>query len=250
MRIIATRDTITAWEKTLDEIRDLHSEVEETLCDPPEPHQDLSLALLEGDRSGTTRPALRTRPRLPAPLPGGDKLAAIGPYSADAPEDDFPHPGLIIHRWVQVCAAEARAIPPRPAWDAEIAYLRARVQYIPRDYEEPFTADLRRVRGLLAHLCHVDRLPRAAAVACRLLRGMTAQDELRERIAEIPLDFELTRDEAAILWPAYARDECEMQPDTQQESPGLRAWKRARERQDRGGDVSGRGRIMAYYLNV
>lgn len=233
----------------LDAIHELRSEIAETLCDPPEPHQDLSLALLEGDRSGT-RQALRTRPRRPAPLPGGDKLAAIGPYSTDAPEDDFPHPGLIIHQWATYCATATRSIPPRRAWDASYRYLRSHLHYIARDNEDRLTADLGRVLELLERLCHVGRMSRAEEVADRWMRGEMAQRELRERTAEIPPAYEMTRDEAAILWPEYARQECESAPETQHKSEGFRLWERAKKRQGYAGDCSGRGRIMAHYLNI
>lgn len=58
-------------------------------------------------------------------IPGGDALAMLGPWSADADEgDDLPHPDQVIREWSQTIHGYLDATPPaRSTWATHWRYL-------------------------------------------------------------------------------------------------------------------------------
>lgn len=181
-----TRDQIDAWAATLDETQEMRARIQQTIADPPEPRVDLS-----GATSRKPHP----------PLPGGIKLALIGPHSLYAEPDALAHPGVFMDKWSGYVAQKACTIPPRPMYDVQHAFLTHRLQYIADNKVSEFEADLYAVRNTLRNVTHYDRPSRAELVADRWMRGQRAQDELRARQADIPWGFMLNREQAEIIWP-------------------------------------------------
>lgn len=158
------RTTIEFWEAVLDEMAETHAHVVATFANIPEIKMDLT---------GTT-----SKGRPPG-LPGGDKLAAVGPFSMDALRDDFAHPLHFAYAWSWHCAEANAAIPPRRAWEPSLAYLRAHLHLIDGEYVAEFHGDLQRTRGALRRLCNWDRKSQGEEEDERELRGAQAQAVLR-----------------------------------------------------------------------
>ena len=206
------REVIEAWETIIDECAELYEQVRATVADLPE---------IKTDLSGTTAKGS------PPPLPGGDKLAATGPFSLDAPHDDFPHPLRVAYKWSWHCAEVNAAIPPRRAWEPCIAYLRAHLHLIDGEHVSEFHEELRAVRGTLRRICNWDRRSQAEEYAAKWLRGEEAAQRLRV-LAETMPDrhpvYEgdpkrgpvmLTRGEIELLWPAFEPESIEEYADPQ-----------------------------------
>ena len=243
------REVIDAWETIIDECAELYDQVRATVTDLPEIKTDLSGTSAKG---------------APPPLPGGDKLAATGPFSLDAPHDDFPHPLRVAYKWSWHCAEVNAAIPPRRAWEPCIAYLRAHLHLIDGEHVPEFHAELQRTRGNLRRLCNMDRLSQAESVADRHLRGEEAQVDLRRRLAngDIPewlppgnlrryrTLVTVDRQEAEILFPQLARPR---EDEFSEYDPGDvdAAWNRIRVRsnywRERGEPIP-QGRYMVAHL--
>lgn len=201
---MAAREVIDAWEVLIDECAELHGRVRDTVADLPEQTVDLSGSTSQGK---------------PPALMGGDKLAALGPFSMEAPHDDFPHPLRFAYTWSWHCAEANAAIPPRRAWEPSIAYLRAHLHLIGGDYVPEFHGDLMRVLGTLRRLCNIDRMSQAETVADREMRGRASEARLRALAAAGDLPewlapsglsryrspLTLTRQEAEILFPQMRR---------------------------------------------
>ena len=206
------REVIDAWETIIDECAELYEQVRATVADLPE---------IKTDLSGTTAKGS------PPPLPGGDKLAATGPFSLDAPHDDFPHPLRVAYKWSWHCAEVNAAIPPRRAWEPCIAYLRAHLHLIDGEHVSEFHEELRAVRGTLRRICNWDRRSQAEEYAAKWLRGEEAAQRIRV-LAETMPDWHpvyegderrgpvmVTRDQAELLWPIFEPRDMEEYSDPQ-----------------------------------
>ena len=219
------REVIEAWESIIDECAELYEQVRATVADLPE---------IKTDLSGTTAKGS------PPPLPGGDKLAATGPFSLDAPHDDFPHPLRVAYKWSWHCAEVNAAIPPRRAWEPCIAYLRAHLHLIDGEHVSEFHEELRAVRGTLRRMCNWDRRSQAEEYAAKWLRGEEAAQRIRA-LAETMPDWHpvyegdpkrgpvmLTRAEIELLWPAFEPNSIEEYADPKALCNVL--WKRVQDR--------------------
>lgn len=198
------RTTIDFWEAVLDEMAETYAHVLATVGDLPE---------IKTDLTGTT-----SKGRPPG-LPGGDKLVAVGPFSMDAPRDDYAHPLHFAYAWSWHCAEANAAIPPRRAWEPSLAYLRAHLHLIDGEYVAEFHGDLQRTRGSLRRLCNWDRRARQEEEDESELRGAQAQAVLRGLVdaGEFPEWIEpsrlqryrepvtLNREEAEIIFPELRR---------------------------------------------
>lgn len=214
---MATAETLNAWRAALDECDELYRQVADTVSDLPEPSTDLA---------GTTSKGA------PPPLPGGDKLAAIGPFDMYAARDDFPHPLLFAYTWAWHCAEVDRGIPPRRAWKPSLAYLRANLHRIDHEHESSFHGDLRRTQGILRRLCNIGRPSQAEEIEKRLLRAYDAQQELQARADEVPPDYMLTKDEVTLIWPEL-REPIEGEYSESDPYEIEKAWWRIRRRKTR-----------------
>ena len=219
------REVIDAWEAIIDECAELYNQVRTTVADLPE---------IKTDLSGTTAKGA------PPPLPGGDKLVATGPFSLDAPHDDFPHPLRVAYKWSWHCAEVNAAIPPRRAWEPCIAYLRAHLHLIDGEHVSEFHEELRAVRGTLRRMCNWDRRSQAEEYAAKWLRGEEAAQRIRA-LAETMPDWHpvyegdpkrgpvmLTRGEIELLWPEFEPDSIEEYADPKAQCNVL--WKRVQDR--------------------
>ncbi len=219
------REVIEAWETIIDECAELYEQVRATVADLPE---------IKTDLSGTTAKGS------PPPLPGGDKLAATGPFSLDAPHDDFPHPLRVAYKWSWHCAEVNAAIPPRRAWEPCIAYLRAHLHLIDGEHVSEFHEELRAVRGTLRRICNWDRRSQAEEYAAKWLRGEEAAQRIRV-LAETMPDWHpvyegdpkrgpvmLTRGEIELLWPEFEPGSIEEYADPKAQCNVL--WKRVQDR--------------------
>lgn len=207
---MASREVIDAWEAIVDECVELYDHVRATVADLGEIKTDLSGSTAKG---------------APPALPGGDKLAAIGPFAMDAPHDDFPHPLRFAYMWSWHCAEVNAALPPRRAWEPSVAYLRAHLHLIDGEHAADFTGDLQRVRGLLRRMCNWDRPSQVEVLADRWLRGEAAGERVRQYAEDMPDRYPLayphypehevdkrrgpvmlTTEQAAIMWPELEAD--------------------------------------------
>lgn len=181
-----SRDQLDTWAATLDENQEMRARIQQTIADPPEPRVDLS-----GATSRKPHP----------PLPGGIKLALIGPHSLYAEPDDLAHPGVFMDKWSGYVAQKACTIPPRSAYDVQHAFLAHRLQYIADSKISEFEADLYAVRNTLRNVTNYDRPSRAEEVADRWMRGQRAQETLQARFMDIvDTGYCLTRPEAEVIW--------------------------------------------------
>lgn len=110
-----------------------------------------------------------------------DALAVVGVANSDGAEDgDLLHPIVFARRWAWHLAAANRSIPPiTNAWVPLIRYVAAHLQYLGREDQEQFAADLRRVRGLLGALVNENGLSQGEEVMLAALKGRDARAKLR-----------------------------------------------------------------------
>lgn len=155
------------------------------------------------------------------PLPGGDALAMLGPYSTGYTEpDDLPHPAQVIREWANRWREATRAPEPVAAkWSAHLAILEANTGwFIRQDRAGEFRSDIRAVHARLQHLTG-DAEPKPEP----------EPDDITQMGHLIPDDVMLTRDEAEHFWP-HALDN--------------RAWgnlrEKARYHRERGMDIPSR----------
>lgn len=218
---LVSREVIDAWEDILDECAELYGHVAATVSD---------LGEIKTDLSGSTSKGA------PPSLPGGDKLAALGPLSMDAPHDDFPHPLRFAYTWSWHCAEANAAIPPRRAWEPSLAYLRAHLHLIDGDHTADFYRDLRRVLALLRRLCNVGRKSQQEAEDEAVRRGQEASAALQAWAEDIPPLYMLDRGDAELIWPLFAlTDEDRMDRMEGYEGKGLTPiadlyWQRVKDR--------------------
>lgn len=89
------------------------------------------------------------------PLPGGDALAMLGPWSPGYDEpDDLPHPGQIVREWADRWRQATRAPDPIGAkWATHLAVLRSNTEwFIRQDRNGHFRKDIRAIHGRLESL--------------------------------------------------------------------------------------------------
>src|SRR5690606_26491972 len=201
MASIEARDQ---WERTLTEMDALYREVAATTTSQREPTIDLS------GTSGTDPFA---------PMPGGDRVAAVAVFSEHAsPDPDrFPHPLLFVYTWAWHCAEANASIPPRRAWTPALDYLRTHMHWIDGDAADDFHHEMRRVHGNLKRLCTVDRRSQAEEVwigkqneknARKIIRDLAERDALPAWIhpkgKRYREPFMVTREEGEAIYPELA----------------------------------------------
>lgn len=198
---MASIELLDQWERTLAEIDALYREVAATTTSQREPTIDLS------GTSGTDPFA---------PMPGGDRVAAVAVFSEHAPPDPdrFPHPLLFVYTWAWHCAEANASIPPRRAWTPALDYLRAHMHWIDGHAADDFHHEMRRVYGNLKRLCTVDRRSQAEEVwigkqneknARKIIRDLAERDAIPEWIhprgKKYREPFMVTREEGAAIYP-------------------------------------------------
>lgn len=201
---MASIELLDQWERTLAEIDALYREVAATTTSQREPTIDLS------GTSGTDPFA---------PMPGGDRVAAVAVFSEHAPPDPdrFPHPLLFVYTWAWHCAEANASIPPRRAWTPALDYLRAHMHWIDGHAADDFHHEMRRVHGNLKRLCTVDRRSQAEEVwigkqneknARKIIRDLAERDALPEWIhvkgRRYREPFMVTREEGEAIFPELA----------------------------------------------
>lgn len=128
-----------------------------------------------------------------APMPGGDALAMIGPWSPGYDEPDaLPHPAQIVHEWADRWRTATRTPTPAGAkWAAHLAILQANTAWFVRqDSSGEFRADIRAVHGRLQAITgNAPDKPQPEPT------DITTMGHL------IPEHVTLTRDEAEHFWP-------------------------------------------------
>ena len=188
---MAARETLDQWADTLDKIGELYCHVIETVADIPEQSTDLAGSSSQGK---------------PPPLPGGIKMALVGPHNVHAAPDGLAHPGVFLTTWCGHVGRRSRSIPPGRTrhlarWQAELIWLRERLQWITD--EDGFQAELRAVHGLLRNVCNADRLSQGEAIINSMDRSHKARQEVIARLDEASPWFMLTRREAGLIWSVF-----------------------------------------------
>lgn len=186
---MASRETLDQWADTLDKIGELYCHVIETVGDIPEQSTDLTGSSSKGN---------------PPPLPGGIKMALVGPYNVHADPDGLAHPGVFLTTWSAHVGRRSRSIPPGRTrhlarWQAELIWLRERLQWITD--EDGFQTELRAVHGLLRNVTNADRPSQAELVADRWVRGEAAMRDLQAQWHRIPWAYMLTKRDIETIWP-------------------------------------------------
>ena len=242
-------EMLDQWDETLREIDTLYREVAATTTSQREPSADLS-------GTSSTDPF--------APMPGGDRVAAVAVFSEHAPPDPdrFPHPLLFVYTWAWHCAEANASIPPRRAWTPALDYLRAHMHWIDGHDAEDFHHEMRRVHGNLRRLCTVDRRSQAEEVwigkqneknARKIIRDLAERDALPEWIhvkgKRYREPFMVTREEGAAIYPELANPEVDdfygVDPDEQDRVD--EAWYRIAHRSKVWADRHGETRAFGKY---
>lgn len=136
-----------------------------------------------------------------------DALAVVGVANSDGAEDgDLLHPIVFARRWAWHLAAANRSIPPiTSAWVPLIRYVASHLQYLDREDQEMFAADLRRVRGLLGALVNENGLSQGEAEALSALNAYQARKALRSWA--LTSDRMMTRKELSAAFPTLGKVE-------------------------------------------
>ena len=241
-------EMLDQWDETLREIDTLYREVAATTTSQREPSTDLS-------GTSSTDPF--------APMPGGDRVAAVAVFSEHAPPDPdrFPHPLLFVYTWAWHCAEANASIPPRRAWTPALDYLRAHMHWIDGHDAEDFHHEMRRVHGTLTRLCTVDRRSQAEEVwigkqneknARKIIRDLAERDALPEWIhvkgKRYREPFMVTREEGAAIYPELHVWTDEYGGVDEEESARVNAaWFRIADRSKKWADRHGEQRKFGMY---
>ena len=245
---MASIEMLDQWDETLREIDALYREVAATTTSQREPSTDLS-------GTSSTDPF--------APMPGGDRVAAVAVFSEHAPPDPdrFPHPLLFVYTWAWHCAEANASIPPRRAWTPALEYLRAHMHWIDGHDAEDFHHEMRRVHGNLKRLCTVDRRSQAEEVwigkqneknARKIIRDLAERDALPEWIhpkgKRYREPFMVTREEGAAIFPELHLWIDEYGGVDEEESARVNAaWFRIADRSKKWADRHGEPRKFGMY---
>lgn len=122
-------------------------------------------------------------------IPGGDALAMLGPWSADADHgDDLPHPAQTIHEWTEtINGTSHRSLTENWRW------LR---DHVPHILESPWATAWREDIDALWH-----RLERLSGDAPRPEQQNRGPLDCEARAHEIPDHQRLTLTETQSFWP-------------------------------------------------
>lgn len=163
---------IARYRNRLDDILDWYRALPDTMLTISSHAMDLA-----GTRGTTSR------------IPGGDALAMLGPWSADADHgDDLPHPAQTIHEWVETINGTAhRTLTENWRW------LR---DHVPHILESPWATAWREDIDALWH-----RLERLSGDAPRTEQEHRGPEHCQAVADEIPDDFRLTAKDADLFWP-------------------------------------------------
>lgn len=239
---------LAQWDETLREIDALYREVAATTTSQREPSTDLS-------GTSSTDPF--------APMPGGDRVAAVAVFNEHAPPDPdrFPHPLLFVYTWAWHCAEANASIPPRRAWTPALDYLRAHMHWIDGHDVDDFHHEMKRVHGNLKRLCTVDRRSQAEEVwigkqneknARKIIRDLAERDALPEWIhpkgKRYREPFMVTREEGEAIFPELRLWTDEYGGVDEEESARINAaWFRIADRSKKWADRHGETRRFGTY---
>lgn len=126
------QNTINKWRNRLDDIRDWHQQLPNTMLHTPSPTIDLT-----GIRGTTNR------------IPGGDHLTMLGPYASDATYgDDTPHPTQILTEWAErIANTTPRTFTAAWRWNRDHT-----PHILTTPYRDAWTQDIHTLWGRLATL--------------------------------------------------------------------------------------------------
>lgn len=166
----------------VDHWRNRLNAIDRMLAELPEQHITISSYAMD-----LGRPAHASEP----PLPGGDALDILGPWSSDATYGDEPTPRQVIVEWAHTVYDAHDNVPPRDlTYTQALVYVREQVPWLLQSpWADVFRDDIDAVHGRLAALCppvvdeRHDSTPQ---------RDVITEDDLWDALAQRP-DHELTR---------------------------------------------------------